>query len=104
MEKLNNIVIEELHSIADYGPKSKDFNKVKEYMNKKYMENLKVNSYWLNVLDTKYFYNEDTHTDYLNKLNIITEKDVQKFTNDLLTQGNIATVVMMPKEILKTEN
>ena len=32
------------------------------------------------------------------------EKDVQKFTNDLLTQGNIATVVMMPKEILKTEN
>jgi zinc protease len=104
MEKLNNIVIEELHSIADYGPKSKDFNKVKEYMNKKYMENLKVNSYWLNILDTKYFYNEDTHTDYLNKLNIITEKDVQKFTNDLLTQGNIATVVMMPKEILKTEN
>ncbi|MFA6701102.1 MAG: insulinase family protein [Dysgonamonadaceae bacterium] len=104
MEKLNDIVFNELNSIANKGPQNKDFNKVKEYMNKKYTENLKVNSYWLNVLATKYFYNEDIHSDYLNILNTITEKDVQKFTKDLLIQGNIATVVMMPKETVKTDN
>lgn len=48
-------------------------------------------------------YKEDIHSDFLNILNTITEKDVQKFTKDLLIHGNIATFVMMPKETVKTE-
>jgi len=43
-------------------------------MNKKYNENLKENSYWMNVLDTKYFYGEDNHTEYLKTVNSVTSK------------------------------
>jgi len=71
---------------------------VKEYMNKKYNENLKENSYWMNVLDTKYFYGEDNHTEYLKTVNSVTSKDIQEFAKKLISQGNQATVVMMPKQ------
>lgn len=98
MESLNAIIHRELKSVADNGPRAADFSKVKEYMLKQYNENLKENSYWLNVLDTKYFYGEDTHSHYLNTLNAITADDVKDFAEKFLSQGNEAVVVMMPKE------
>ncbi len=97
MESLNTIIQRELQSIADNGPRAEDFGKVIEYMNKSYSENLRENNYWKNVLDTKYFYGEDTHSNYLATLNAITMADVQAFVKALLTQGNNVKVVMMPK-------
>ena len=99
MEHLNSIVHKELHDIAANGPREADFNKVKEFMNKKYTESIKENSYWTGILSTYYFYNEDNHTEYLDTLNAITASDVKKFANDLLSQGNEIVVSMMPKEV-----
>ncbi|HHV84591.1 MAG TPA: insulinase family protein [Petrimonas sp.] len=101
MEALNAIIHSELKSIADNGPRAEDFSKVKEYMLKQYNENLKENSYWMNVLDTKYFYGEDSHSNYLTILNSITTNDVKSFVKAFLSQGNEAVVVMMPKEEAK---
>ncbi|OPZ15583.1 MAG: Peptidase M16 inactive domain protein [Bacteroidetes bacterium ADurb.BinA261] len=98
MEKLNQVIFRELESIAQNGPREADFTKVKEYMNKSYNENLKENSYWMNILDTKYFYGEDNHTEYLKTVNSVTSKDIQEFAKKLISQGNQATVVMMPKQ------
>ncbi len=100
-EKLNGIAKRELAEIAKNGPRTADFNKVKEYMVKAYNEKLKENNYWLGVLNTKYFYNEDYHSDYLKTLNSITANDVKSLVNNLLSQGNEAVVVMMPKEAAK---
>lgn len=99
MAHLNKIIFAELDNLAKNGPRTEDFSKVKEYMNKKFSEDIKENSYWLSQLSNKYFYKEDTHTDYLNTLNSITAKDVQNFAQNLLSQGNKATIVMMPKEV-----
>ena len=101
MENLNAIIHRELKSIADNGPRAEDFSKVKEYMLKQYNENLKENSYWMNILDAKYFYGEDNHSDYLTILNGITANDIKDFAKGLLSQGNEAVVVMMPKEEAK---
>ena len=98
MENLNAIIHRELKSIADNGPRAEDFSKVKEYMLKQYNENLKENSYWMNVLDTNYFYGEDNHSNYLTILNSITANDVKNFVKEFLSQGNEAVVVMLPKE------
>ena len=98
MEHLNKIILQELNNIATNGPRAEDFSKVKEYMNKSYTENQRENGYWLGILDSKYFYGEDTHTEHLKTVNSITPKDIQNFTKQLLDQGNVATVVMMPKE------
>ena len=99
MEHLNSIVHKELHDIAANGPREADFNKVKEFMNKKYTESIKENSYWTGILSTYYFYNEDNHTEYLDTLNALTANDVKVFASDLLSQGNEIVVSMMPKEV-----
>ncbi len=101
MRDLNVIVHRELKEIAEKGPRVEDFNKVKEYMLKQYNENLKENSYWRNILDTKYFYGEDNHSNYLTILNTITTDDVKNFVKEFLSQDNEAIVVMMPKEEAK---
>ncbi|MDO5523091.1 MAG: insulinase family protein [Bacteroidia bacterium] len=98
VDDLNVIIHRELKSIADNGPRAEDFSKVKEYMTKRYDENLKENSYWMNILDTKYFYGEDNHSNYLSTLSAITANDVKNFVQEFLSQENEAVVVMMPKE------
>ncbi|WP_298651382.1 M16 family metallopeptidase [uncultured Proteiniphilum sp.] len=97
MEHLNRIILDVLGEIASNGPRETDFTKVKEYMNKSYNENLKENNYWMNILDNKYFYGEDNHTQYLETVNAVTPGDIQNFARDLLDQDNLKTVVMMPK-------
>ena len=86
-----------LKDFAVNGPRDGDFTKVKEYMNKSYNENLKENSYWLNILDNKYFYGEDNHTQYIDTVNAVTKDDLQNFAKTLLDQGNLKTIVMIPK-------
>ncbi len=95
-EHLNGIVLKELNEIAANGPRESDFTKVKEYMNKSYTENLKENRYWMNILDQLYFYGEDMHTGYIDTVNAMTPKDVQEFVNELLSQGNLKTIIMAP--------
>ena len=98
MEALNEIIFRELQSIADNGPRTEDFSKVKEYMLKQQTESLKENSYWLNIISQKYVYDEDNYSNYASILNSITAKDIQEFTQGFISQGNQATIVMMPKE------
>ena len=99
MEHLNAIIHKELKDLADNGPREADFNKVKEFMNKKYSENVKQNGFWLGNISTYYLYDENNYTDYLTTLNSITMEDVKKLTSELLSQGNEAIVSMMPKEM-----
>ena len=99
MEHLNAIVHKELKDIAANGPREADFNKVKEFMNKKYGEDIKLNSYWLGALDTYYFYDENNYSDYQTTLQSVTMNDVREFANELLSQGNEIVVSMMPKEM-----
>lgn len=95
-DHLNEIILNVLNEIATNGPRESDFSKVKEYMNKSYTENLKENRYWVNILDQLYFYGEDMYTGYIDAVNAMTPKDVQEFTAELLNQGNLKTIIMVP--------
>jgi len=97
MAHLNEIIHTVLKDIATNGPREADFSKVKEYLNKSYNENLKENSYWLNVLNTRYFYGEDTYTNYIETVNAVTPAEIRDFAANLMNQGNRKTIVMMPK-------
>lgn len=97
MAHLNEIIYNVLKDIAANGPRETDFTKVKEYMNKSYNESLKENGYWLNVLDTRYFYGEDTYTKYIETVNAVTPEEIKEFAANLINQGNKKTIVMMPK-------
>ncbi|MDD4630711.1 MAG: insulinase family protein [Proteiniphilum sp.] len=97
MAHLNEIIHNVLKDIATNGPRETDFTKVKEYMNKSYNESLKENGYWLNVLDTRYFYGEDTYTNYIETVNAVTPGEIREFAANLINQGNKKTIVMMPE-------
>lgn len=98
IDKLNPIIEREMKKIAEQGPSELDLQKVKEYMIKKYHEDVKTNAYWTNALVADYFYNDDMHTDYLKTVTALTVNDVKEFMSKLLSQGNKIEVIMNPKQ------
>ena len=97
-EKMLDIVLEQIDKFVQDGPNVQDFSKVKEFMQKKYKENIKENGYWLNVLNEYYFTKVDTDTDYLKTLDSITPKDLQEFAKQLFNQKNRAEIIMTAAE------
>lgn len=96
--RLTPIVDKEFRSIAENGPDDADFQKVKEYMVKKFQEDEKTNGYWLGILISNYFYGEDNYSDYLSIVNSLTKEDIKALTKQLLSQSNFIEVIMNPKK------
>ena len=97
-EKMEQLVMAELQKVAQEGPRPEHLAKVKEFLLKKHLENVKENGYWLNKLNEYYWYNTDMDSNYDKLLNEITVEDVKNFTKALLDQGNIIEVTMTAKE------
>lgn len=53
-----------------------NLNKVKEFMLKKYKENVKENSYWVNILGEYFWEGIDMNIGYINIVNSIIVKDL----------------------------
>lgn len=96
VEKLLPLVHGELQKMAKDGVKEEYFMKVKEYMLKKYEEDIKTNSYWLGIASDKAFYNEDLYSPALESIKSMTKEDVQAVAKKLLDQNNLTQVVMNP--------
>ena len=97
-EKMEQLVMAELQKVAQEGPRPEHLAKVKEFLLKKHLENVKENGYWLNKLNEYYWYNTDMDSNYDKLLNEISVEDVKNFTKALLDQGNIIEVTMTAKE------
>jgi zinc protease len=95
---ISPIIDREVRKIADNGPEDEDFQKVKEYMVKKFQEDEKTNNYWSGILGTYYFYNEDNYSNYLSIVNALTKEDIKTVTKQLVSQGNFTEVIMNPKD------
>ena len=92
--KMEQLVMAELQKVAQEGPRPEHLAKVKEFLQKKHLENAKENSYWLSQLLQYYWYNVDMNTGYEKLVNELTVEDVKNFTKALLDQGNIIEVTM----------
>ena len=97
-EKMEQLVMAELQKVAQEGPRPEHLAKVKEFLLKKHLENVKENGYWLNKLNEYYWYNTDMDSNYDKLLNELSVEDVKNFTKALLDQGNIIEVTMTAKE------
>ncbi|MBK5720528.1 insulinase family protein [Dysgonomonas sp. Marseille-P4677] len=95
---ISPIIDREVKNIAENGPEDADFQKVKEYMIKKFQEDEKTNGYWVGILGSKYFYNEDNHSNYLSLVSALTKDDIKTLTKELISQGNFIEVIMNPKK------
>ena len=97
-DKLLKLIREEIDNLIVSGPSDTDFNKVKENLKNKFVENQKDNRWILNALVAFYKDEIDLRKDYLRVLDSITKSDVQNVLNDLIKQGNEVLVVMEPKQ------
>jgi zinc protease len=97
-EKLIGIIFGELENLGKNGPSEVNLNKVKEFMLKKYKEDLKENGFWLSTIDDYLFTNVDMTKDYEAILNSITAKDIQNFATSIFSQKNEVEVTMISPE------
>ena len=67
-------------------------------MQKQYTDNQKENSYWMGNLDEYFDSGLDMTQGFLDIVNSLTVKDVQQFANDLIKQGNKATLILTAEE------
>ena len=95
-EKLMNIIHEEVITIVQDGPLTKDLQKEKESMLKDFEEDLEKNGYWEDVLSTYYKNGINYITEYKAAVEAITAETVQATLKKLTESGNVFEVVMLP--------
>lgn len=84
---------EELFKVMKDGAQAEDFQKVKEATVKQYENNLRENSYWMDILNNRGI-GIDTYTGFKKMLDDLTLADFNKFVKTLNNGNNHITVVM----------
>lgn len=91
---MTEIIYKGVEDIINNGPKEEDVQKVKEYLNRTYTENLKKNGYWSSIIQNKVRRNLDFHTGYLEFVNSVTPADIQAVAKKIFKSGNRIEVGM----------
>ena len=76
---------------------AEEFNKVKEFMVKYYIESLEKNDAWVRAIKTFQLNGVDTLTESVAVINSITEQDIKDFMVELLNQNNYHVVILDPE-------
>ena len=92
--RLNARIDELLAAFVQNGPSDANIAKVKDYMHKKYLENLRENRYYSGVLKGYLKYGVDEMTDYEQVLNSVTAEDIRAAIKNLLGEKNQTRIVM----------
>ena len=95
-QKLIQLAIDGLKSVAENGPTEEQMNKITSSMLKNIPENRINNSYWSGCIMNYYNTGVDLDTDREAVINGLTAEKIQKFTADLLAQKNFIKIVMNP--------
>ncbi|MBR1538727.1 MAG: insulinase family protein, partial [Bacteroidales bacterium] len=93
-ERLNKRIEELLDEFVQDGPSETNLAKVKDYLHKKYQENLHENRFYSGALKEYLKYGVDGITDYDKVLDSITAEDVKAAVAGILEQGNLTRVIM----------
>jgi zinc protease len=94
-EELNQIAHDEFRSIADNGPRTEDFNKVKEYILKRQKEQEERNGYWSSVMTEYYRNGYNGYSDYVKTVNEITPEDIRETAKAFFDSNNLIEVIMI---------
>jgi zinc protease len=91
---LTEIIHKEYKALVENGPRAEDFQKAKEFLLKKYQENLENNQYWNRAINTYYEEGYDGHTGYVEAVNAVTPEDVRQTAKNFLDSNNFLEVIM----------
>ncbi|CAM1357494.1 Peptidase M16 [Tenacibaculum halocynthiae] len=95
VEKLKNISVNHVASVIKDGPTEEDVMKAKKGMISDYRDDLKKNRFWLRTIkNIDYQKNEASDpSDFENRINALTKKDIQNVAKKYLTNGYILGVL-----------
>ena len=97
-DELCEIIMKEIETIANEGPKTEDVEKTREFLLKSWKSSLEQNGSWLNYISTLYSASElDYLADYEQTVKELTNADVQAMAKKLFEDGNMIKVVMRPE-------
>ncbi len=99
VDKLIKAAFGEIQKIKDTGPKPDDLKKVKEAFSKQHQENLKDNTYWLNILQRSVELGSSPSNVLTveKRLNDITAKDLQDRARKYFNMSNYFQAVLYPE-------
>ena len=97
-DELCEIVMKEIRTIAEQGPKSEDIEKNREFMLKSWQNSLELNNGWMGYIQAKYGSGLNFIADYEQALRSLTDADVQAMARKVLDDGNLVKVVMRPEK------
>ncbi len=95
-DELRELVMQEVHAIAENGPKSEEIEKTREFLAKQWKNSLEQNGSWIPYLLDYELLGLDYITDYEDTLRSMTAADVQALAKKILEDNNLVQVVMRP--------
>ncbi len=93
-ERLAKRAHAELQKVITEGVREKDFAKVKEYLLKRYAQNVNENGYWMSSIKNNEMGYGDIHSEYEEILNNLTIAELKKFTRKVFKGKNLIEVIM----------
>jgi zinc protease len=96
--KLTKACLSIIKSIRDKGPVAEDVSKAKEELIRAREVDIKTNKFWLTKLESVYYDKQDASniTDFNNKVNAMTAKDIQDIVTKYLLKDHYLHVVLFP--------
>lgn len=91
------IIYKEIDDMIANGVSDENLKIYKEFAVKKFAENNITNRTWLSYLENFYVWGNNDYSDYLKKIEAVTNESIKTTAKKLLTQGNIATLVQLPE-------
>ena len=86
-----------ISDIQKNGPSAENVQKVKEFTTKQHADDLKVNSYVIDVLNNQYRYKADFDTNYQQYVDQLSVSSLKKFAQNTFGQGNRIEVSLSSK-------
>lgn len=96
--ELLEAVKDELEKMAAEGPTAEEMSKIKEYMAKQRLDDLKKNSTWINYLVNLHLNDYDATSEYDSIVADMTAEKVKALAAKILDDSNEALIVMNPEE------
>ena len=98
-ERLMSIIHAEINELAENGPQAEDLQNVQENLLKRYEQDLRENSWWRDAL-SHYFQRTGINLiqEYQSAVENLTPALIQALVQEIVRQGNILEIVMLPEE------
>jgi zinc protease len=100
VERLTELVFQQILRLREQGPPHKDVDKVKEILRREHEQNLKTNGYWLGILQLAYINELDPEVllDFDGRLESISVDTLRRMARETLDTDHYIRVVLSPED------